>query len=114
MNITGLFINGTIVCFLILAILYIILDDNLDNKEGFVSYGIHPISSNKPLLENNYPLKIPGVLSNSEYKEQLELFPAWAVGSYKQKTNNIKNLEHPCNELNIPSRNCRRVNCYSS
>ena len=114
MNITGLFINGIIACILILAILYIIIDDTFDIKEGFVSYGNYSQSLNESLLKNYHPFKTPNRLSNPEYKERIELFPSWAVGSYEQKTNNIKNLEHPCNELKIPSINSRRVNCYSS
>ena len=132
MNKSGLFINGTIACILVLAILYI----TLDIKEGFIPYGVYPQSVGEPLLQNYYPLKTPGGLSDWGYEKQLELFPSWSVGSYEQKTNNIKIWEHPCNgttmpadfcgglydNLNVkekkltppPSRKCRRVNYYCS
>ena len=132
MNKSGLFINGTIVCILILAILYI----TLDIKEGFISHGMYPQSVNNPLLQNVYPLKTPGGLSPWNYTSQWKLFPTWSVGSYEQKTNNVKDWTQPCNgtaappdvcgglyeKKNVkrecwpapPGRNCRRVNYYCS
>jgi len=132
MNKSKLFINGTIACILILAILYI----TFDIKEGFISHGIYPQSVNNPLLTNYYPLKTPGGLSTWNYNSQWKLFPTWSAGSYKQKTNNIKNWTQPCNGTAAPadvcgglyekktieeecwpappSRNCKRVNYFCS
>jgi len=77
--------------------------------------------------------RTPGGLSDENYSEQWKLYPVWSVGSYKQKTNNIKYWPQPCNGTAAPAdvcgglykkiipedrctpppqRNCRRVNYY--
>lgn len=127
----GLLLNCGICTIMVLGILMIVFD----SREGFIdSAGAYPNSVNEPILTNSYPLKTPGGLSNWNYSSQWKLYPTWSVGSYAQKTNNIKNWTQPCNgtaapadicgglyntvkvpETCIPAppkRNCSRVNYY--
>jgi len=105
-----------------------------DSRENFVDSGIYPKSVTQPILTNSYPLKTPGGLSSWNYSSQWKLFPIWSVGSYKQKTNNVRYWEQPCNGTAAPAdmcgglynkkktpsdcippppiRNCRRVNYF--
>jgi len=120
----------TVLLILVLGILYIISG----HKEGFLSSGIYPTSVDNPMMTNSvYPYKTPGGLSNEKYSDQWKLSPIWAVGSYEQKTNNIKYWPQPCNGKATPAdicgglyekitptdhctpapqRNCLRVNYY--
>jgi len=115
---------------MILGILMVIFD----SRESFINRGAYPKSMNEPILTGSYPLKTPGGLSSWNYSSQWKLYPTWAVGSYDQKTNNIKNWAQPCNGTAAPAdicgglyntkkvpetcipppprRNCRRVNYY--
>ena len=127
---TSLLLNCSILIIMVLGILMVIYD----SRESFLGSGAYPKSVTKPILTNSYPLKTPGGLSNWNYSSQWKLFPIWAVGSYEQKTNNIKNWPQPCNGTAAPAdicgglynkkyvpqpciapppqRNCKRVNYY--
>tara|TARA_R110002073_G_scaffold74385_1_gene181914 strand:+ start:4916 stop:5311 length:396 start_codon:yes stop_codon:yes gene_type:complete len=131
MNKHDIFMNGIIICVLILGIMMVLTDI----REGFIPHGkINEVDN--PLLTNYYPLKTPGGLSTWNYSSQWKLYPTWSLGSYKQETNNTKKWTQPCNGtaapadmcgglydtidveeeclVNPPSRNCRRVNYYCS
>ncbi len=129
---TGLLLNCIIFTIMILGILMVLHD----SRESFVDAGLYPKSVTKPILTNSYPLKTPGGLSSWNYSSQWRLYPIWSVGSYTQKTNNIKYWPQPCNGTAAPAdvcgglykekkvppscipappqRNCRRVNYYCS
>ena len=126
----GVLLNCVIFTIMILGILMVVYDC----REGFIDSGVYPKSVNKPILTGSYPLKTPGGLSTWNYSSQWNLVPIWAVGSYEQKTNNIKNWPQPCNGTAAPAdvcgglynekkvppacipappqRNCRRVNYF--
>jgi hypothetical protein len=126
----GLLLNCTVVLILILGILIVVGG----NKEGFLSSGSYPASVDNPMMVNSaYPYRTPGGLSDGNYSDQWKLYPVWAVGSYEQKTNNIKYWPQPCNGTAAPAdicgglyekitpkdpctpppqRNCMRVNYY--
>jgi len=126
----GLLLNGILCGIIVLGILVILGGA----KETFISRGAYPKSLDKRILSDTYPMKTPGGLSNWNYSNQWELYPTWAVGSYAQKTNNIKNWSQPCNGTAAPAdvcgglynpikvkdpcihgppvRNCLRVNYY--
>lgn len=126
----GLLLNCTVILALLLGILIVIGG----KKEGFLSRGAYPTSVDNPMMVNSeYPYRAPGGLSNENYSEQWKLYPIWSVGSYKQKTNNIKYWPQPCNGTAAPAdicgglykkitpvdtctpppkRNCQRVNYY--
>jgi len=126
----GLLLKSIIMVIFILGILVV----SQDNDESFVSTNRYSSINEGVLLENYYPLKNPGGISNWKNSSQWKLFPRWGVGSYEQKTNNVKHPIHPCNgsspQANFcgglydkkepvvetvrspPRRNCRRVNYY--
>lgn len=67
-------------------------------KEMFVSPGKYPDSDNNPMMEDSlYPYKNPRGLSDASYRDQWLKFPLWSVGSYEQKTNNVRHWSSPCN-----------------
>ena len=123
------FLNCTMVLFLFLGVIVVIGG----TTETFISRGDYPKSVDDPMLVDSYPFKSPGGLSNWNYSSQWKLYPTLAVGSYDQKTNNIKNWDQPCNGTAAPAdicgglyksvkserrctpppnRNCCRVNYY--
>jgi hypothetical protein len=124
-----IFLNCTMLTILFLGVIIVIGG----TKETFISSGKYPQSVDNPVLQGMYPFKSPGGLSNWNYSSQWKLYPTWAVGSYDQKTNNIKNWAQPCNGTAAPAdicgglydpikvedtctpppaKNCRRVNYY--
>jgi hypothetical protein len=126
----GLLLNCTVILTLLLGILIVLGG----KKEGFLSSGSYPASVDNPMMvDSKYPYRTPGGLSDENYSEQWKLYPVWSVGSYKQKTNNIKYWPQPCNGTAAPAdvcgglykkiipkdrctpppqRNCLRVNYY--
>ena len=99
---TGLLLNCFVLIIMVLGILMVLYD----TRESFLGSGSYPKSVMKPILTNAYPLKTPGGLSNWNYSSQWKLFPIWAVGSYDQKTNNIKDWPQPCNGTAAPADIC--------
>jgi len=119
---------------LLVLILGIVMIFSKRRVESFLSSGIFPASVDNTILTDSYPMKTPGGFSDSSYSSQWKLFPIWAVGSFEQKTNNVKNWTQPCNgtaapadicgglynSIDVkapcipppPSRNCLRVNYY--
>lgn len=107
---------------------------SLSNRGSRFS-GKYPDSITKPLLHDVFQLKTSlGFSTNNSTR--WKLYPSWAIGSYEQKTNNIKTVETPCNGTDLragtcggfyksrtvkspcihhpPKRNCRRINYYCS
>ena len=96
----GLLLNCTVILTLLLGILIVLGG----KKEGFLSSGSYPASVDNPMMvDSKYPYRTPGGLSDENYSEQWKLYPVWSVGSYKQKTNNIKNWPQPCNGTAAPA-----------
>ena len=76
-------------------------------KEMFISYGKYPNSVEHPMMEGSlYPYKNPRGLSDASYRDQWLKFPLWAVGSYEQKTNNVRYWSGPCNGTSSPADLC--------
>lgn len=74
-------------------------------KEGF-SGASYPQSVTKGLLSSDYPASARPGLSNYSYSNAWRLYPTWGVGSYAQKTNNVRHWKTPCNGLTIPAEMC--------
>ena len=125
------FLDCVVAVILILGVLIVIGE----NKESFLSRGDYPTSVDNPMMnDSKYPYKTPGGLSSWNYDSQWKLYPTWAVGSYEQKTNNVRYWPQPCNgtaapadicgglyeKITVPEipcvppprRNCDRVNYY--
>jgi|TARA_B110000495_G_C22938784_1_gene549200 hypothetical protein len=100
-------------------------------------FGLFPQSLQTALLHPGYKIKNNQQISFLNMKQQRKgefrkLYPTFAVGSYKQKTNNKKCWTMPCNgtpsdicsgmnekkqcenemPLSPPIQNCRRVNYF--
>jgi hypothetical protein len=96
-------LNSIIVVILILGICTVIGG----TKEMFVSGAEYPRSVESPILDNSvYPYKKSIGLSKESYKSQSSLYPKWAVGSYEQKTNNVRYHNTPCNGTASPAEFC--------
>jgi len=74
-------------------------------KEGF-SGASYPQNVTKGLLLGDYPTVAHPGLSNYSYSSAWRLYPTWAVGSYAQKTNNVRYWKTPCNGWTIPADMC--------
>ena len=75
--------------------------------EGFsaMTPGMYPISTDVPLLYEEYPLKThPGVSENT-YQDNYPDYPVLA-SSYEQKTNNIRYWKNPNNGKCSPADFC--------
>jgi hypothetical protein len=127
---SGLLLKSIIMVIFILGILVV----SQDNDESFVGTSTYSNINEGVLLDNYYPLKNPGSVSNWKNSSRRKPFPTWDKGPYEQKTNNIKYPTHPCNSSPLktdfcgelydekesveeqvhppPRRNCRRVNYY--
>ena len=95
--------NVLLVILLILGICIIIGG----TKETFIARGEYPLAVDNPMMEySSFPYKRPGGLSDSEYRTQWVQFPIWSVGSYEQKTNNVRYWPSPCNGTSAPADMC--------
>ena len=117
-----------IISFLIVAV-YIL---NNGMRETFLPYSIYPKTFTTMLLEDTFVFKNP--IKINEFHKRRILHPTWSIGSYKQETNNRRDLETPCNgrelrydmceelykkkktpeycQVSPPNKNCRRINYY--
>jgi hypothetical protein len=101
-QLTKVSLHSLLFCIAVLAIFSLYFN----HRETFIPHGLYPKSVTTPLLSGVYPLKVPGTLSHYTYESQSELYPKWAVGNYKQETNNKKNWESPCNGTASPADMC--------
>ncbi len=85
---------------LILILLFALISIPLFRKsyEGFsgLTPGVYPISSDVPILYEDYPLKNPMGLSDNTYRDNYPNYPVFG-SSYDQITNNVRYWETPDN-----------------
>ena len=96
-------VNSMLALLLILGICVVVGG----TKETFIARGEFPLAVDNPMMEDSqFPYKHPGGLSDESYREQWKEFPIWAVGSYEQKTNNVRYWPSPCNGKSAPADMC--------
>lgn len=112
---SGMFINYILLLLGILGIIYV--SSYKKCKEAFLSKSVYfsdnfnpgsfPVSQMKGMLYGDYKQKNnPAGLSDYRAETALDLFPAIELGSFDQKTNNIRYWPTPCDGSSTPSAFC--------
>lgn len=88
------------ICLVIIIISGLVIEPMIRNyiKEGYsnlANAGKFPISVDKPLLGESYPLSGNGKVSDNDYNKIWWYYPIFKVGSYAQITNNLKYHNNP-------------------
>ena len=104
--------NKEKILFLILALLFTLISIPYVKPmvEGFSSLtpGMYPISSDVPILYDDYPLKKTMGVSNNTYADNYPNYPIFD-SSYEQKTNNVRYWSSPNNGLCSPADFCNGI-----
>lgn len=77
----------------------------LNTFEGYINLA----DADNPLLKNFYPIKKNEKLSMLNYSQEWREYPILPLGSYEQKTNNIKYWKNPNNGTCIPPEICNSI-----
>lgn len=104
--------NKEKILFLILALLFALISIPYVKPivEGFsvLTPGMYPISSDVPILYEDYPLKKTIGVSNNTYADNYPNYPIFD-SSYEQKTNNVRYWSTPNNGLCSPADFCNGI-----
>lgn len=94
-----------LVIIVLILVIYLLLNNS---KEGLtnISHGEYPISEELPLLTPGYAYTGKKHLSDVTYPDIWKDYPTFPVGSYAQRTNNLKYWKSPDNGLCVRANFC--------
>ena len=102
-----------ILLYIVLKIIYFIIDIITYKNEGFTNYSLeqsmknaYPESQTNVLVQNTYPPIGKNKLSNNTSADIWQDYPVFPLGSYEQITNNIRYPDNPDEGTCMPASMC--------
>ena len=85
------------------------INEGYSNLSIKLEKGEYPIAVDNPILQCDYPVKENPQLSNLSSENIWKDYPVFSVGSYEQKTNNVRYWKNPNNGKCSPATFCNSI-----